>query len=413
MKHMNPIRVTHILGAILSLLAVVSAMTVAQTVAPVGPVVEVPRVSFLTIEVDACPPVPDAVGQCPYPTLVVDSYELLVDEVLPDRTVTREIIRVDESTALEGCNHDFRHLLSDADRALLTHHNANPRLRITVTCANLMETFELPIRGQESEELLWSEIETAFVYASVRVHTNVPMPKITNIRFDPSPPATLGFNDRVTFTFDYTTTEPGGVYIWGTPFTDGHQSGGLAQHGSVLHPTGQGSLNGWFTIRFGAKTVDQVRFQMVDADRNVLYETMVNVDYAFGEAVDPVEPTGRVELVSVDPPLGSDLSMAEGVTFTVVVDYELAGVEGAEVFAYLELDCGTGMQIGSREVAAGAGVTSIVRRINLERARQWVEDRPNYEGILYLSVLIGYWDELGHRRILHRDSLLGPYDVER
>ncbi len=104
---------------------------------------------------------------------------------------------------------------------------------------------------------------------------------ITDIRFDPPSPATLEFNDRVTFTFDYTTTEPGGVYIWGTPFTGGSLPGGSAMHGSVLHPTGEGSLSGWFTIRDGAKTVDQVRFQMVDADRNVLYEAFIDVSYTY------------------------------------------------------------------------------------------------------------------------------------
>ncbi len=281
MKSLKSARANHTLGAVLSALAVVSVMTVAQTVGPVGPVVEVPRVSFLSIEVDACPPFPDAVAQCPYPTLVVDSYAVLIDTELLGRTFTRELISVDESTALEGCDHVFRHLLSDADRALLTHHNANPRLRITVSCADRTEAFELPIRGPDSEKHLWSEIHSLFVYASVRVHTNFPMPLITNIKFDPPSPATLGFNDRVTFTFDYTTTEPGGVYIWGTPFTGESLPGGSAMHGSVLHPAGQGSLSGWFTIREGAKTVDRVRFQMTDADRNVLYEAFVDVSYTY------------------------------------------------------------------------------------------------------------------------------------
>ncbi len=281
MKRMLLARATQTLGAVLCTLVVFSVTTFSQAIGPVGPEIEFPRPSFLTIEVDQCPPVPDAVQQCPYPTLVVDSYAVLIDAVLLGRTVARELIKVEESTALEECDQVFRHLLSDDDRELLTHHNANPRLRITVSCGDLTETFEVPIRSTSSEKYLWSQIQRPFVYASVRVRTTFPMPLITNIRFDPPSPATLGFNDRVTFTFDYTTTEPGGVYIWGRAFTGGNISRGSAGPGSVLHPTGEGSLSGWFTIRDGAKTVDQVRFQMTDADYNVLYEVLVDVSYTY------------------------------------------------------------------------------------------------------------------------------------
>ncbi len=140
---------------------------------------------------------------------------------------------------------------------------------------------------------------------------------IINITFDPPLPATLGFNDRVSFTFDYTTTEPGGVYIWGTPFTGGRQSGGLAQHGSVLHPTGEGSLSGWFTIREGAQTVDQVRFQMTDADRNVLYEAFVDVQYTFGVTIDEsgtitVQPGDSIQEAIDAAPEGAVIYLAEG-----------------------------------------------------------------------------------------------------
>jgi hypothetical protein len=133
----------------------------------------------------------------------------------------------------------------------------------------------------------WSAVLPAganmMIRAVVSVERGYPlaMHSITNIRFDPPSPATLEFNDRVTFTFDYTTTEPGGVYIWGTPFTGGSLPGGSAMHGSVLHPMGEGSLSGFFTITAGAKTVDQVRFRMTDADRNVLYEALVDVSYTY------------------------------------------------------------------------------------------------------------------------------------
>ncbi len=290
MKHKQLARANQILGAVLSVLAVISVTTFSQAIRPIGPEIAVPRPSILTIELDVCEYAGDAVLPCG--ALVVESYAVLVDTELLDRTVTRKLIEVDESTApLEHpCTHVFQHVLSDADKALLTHHNANPRLRITVSTLGRpdlpsTETFEfsiptVPPRYGNYKYYMVPSVRGC-IYASVSVRTNFPMPQITNIRFNPRSPATLGFNDQVTFTFDYTTTEPGGVYIWGTPFTGGRQSGGLAQHGSVVHPTGEGSLSGWFTIRSGEKTVDQVRFQITDTDRNVLYEAFVDVSYTY------------------------------------------------------------------------------------------------------------------------------------
>ena len=110
---------------------------------------------------------------------------------------------------------------------------------------------------------------------------------ISNIQLDPPSPATLATN-RVEVTFDYTTTESGGVRIFASPYTDGSLTPNYAYSGSPLYPTGQGKGEGYFMIQsaevtFDQVTVDQLRFRMLSADQSrvLLYESFISVDYYF------------------------------------------------------------------------------------------------------------------------------------
>jgi hypothetical protein len=103
---------------------------------------------------------------------------------------------------------------------------------------------------------------------------------IDNIRFSPTSPASLNFEDKVKIKFDYSSSQK--VYIFARPMTKGSTTPNYAAHPSKLYPQGSGKGDGFFTIKKGAVTVDQVRFQMYDKSKtNVLYEKFVTVKYNF------------------------------------------------------------------------------------------------------------------------------------
>ena len=109
---------------------------------------------------------------------------------------------------------------------------------------------------------------------------------ISNIVFDPISPDTLEFDEYVNFTFDYSTTNPGNVQIWGRPMTEGSLSPNWGGHGSLQHSPPTGSASGFIRIRDNgqaeAQHVDQVRFRMVCVDTSdTLLEIYVDVDYTY------------------------------------------------------------------------------------------------------------------------------------
>jgi hypothetical protein len=93
---------------------------------------------------------------------------------------------------------------------------------------------------------------------------------IRNIAYVPRPPAVLDNNESVDVTFDYVTTEAGGVRLFLTPLTDGVSSPGAGMSGSGLYPVGSGSGSGSFTITAGQVVVDQVRHRMRNDDQSVI-----------------------------------------------------------------------------------------------------------------------------------------------
>ena len=128
------------------------------------------------------------------------------------------------------------------------------------------------------------------------------------VSLSPDSPSTLFVGERVEFTFNYITSEAAGVRIFGRPFTSGSPTPGYAAHGSPLHATGEGSSNGYFTIQENSQHVDQIRFQMWDADQsNLLYEFFVDVDYQYLANI--------VVLDNLEPGTNSTLVEGERVNF--------------------------------------------------------------------------------------------------
>jgi hypothetical protein len=108
---------------------------------------------------------------------------------------------------------------------------------------------------------------------------------VTQITLTTPTPNVLQLNDQVTFSFNYNTTEAGGVRIFMRPFTNGALTPNYGAHGSGVYPVGSGSGSGFFTITSGNAVVDQIRIQMLNASQTtVLYEGFIPVHYRFTSA---------------------------------------------------------------------------------------------------------------------------------
>ncbi len=126
---------------------------------------------------------------------------------------------------------------------------------------------------------------------------------IRNIAYVPRPPAVLDNGEHVDMTFDYVTTEAGGVRLFVAPLTDGVTSPGAGMSASALYPVGSGSGDAFFTITAGQVVVDQVRHRMRNADQSViLLEFARDGLFFFGG---PGFVTGAPEPIELPAPLAT------------------------------------------------------------------------------------------------------------
>ncbi len=147
---------------------------------------------------------------------------------------------------------------------------------------------------------------------------------ITNVQISPTSATSLQHNQNVNISFDYRTSQAGGVRIFPRPLSGSSLSAGYAASGSPLYATGSGSGTGFFTITSGNVEVDGVRFQMYDANQTtLLQEFVVPVKYKFsahsisGIVVTPSVPDGLV------------LNANASVTF----NYRTSAAGGVRIFA--------------------------------------------------------------------------------
>jgi hypothetical protein len=105
---------------------------------------------------------------------------------------------------------------------------------------------------------------------------------VTDIVLESDTPNIVAFGQNVTVSFNYTTTEAGGVRIFARPFTGGALTPNYAASGSPLYPVGSGVGSGTFTITSGKVTVDKIRFQIWNADQTtLLFKAFIPVNYQF------------------------------------------------------------------------------------------------------------------------------------
>ncbi len=147
---------------------------------------------------------------------------------------------------------------------------------------------------------------------------------ISNIQLSPSSPASLAFNANVNVTFDYATEEAGGVRIFARPITNGSLTLNYSASGSPIYPAGSGSGSGNFNITSGEVVVDEIRFQMWDANQTtLLLEFFVPVDYHFS--------THSISNITLLPPSPAFFTFNQNVNLTF--DYTTDESAGVRIFA--------------------------------------------------------------------------------
>ncbi len=102
---------------------------------------------------------------------------------------------------------------------------------------------------------------------------------ISNVVFTPTSPDTIHTVDTLKFTFDY--VKPfGDVKIFARPMQDGEVKLGSTSKTVITYKDDTGS--GWDYISFAdVASFDQVRFQIKSTLNQMLYETIIDVDYTF------------------------------------------------------------------------------------------------------------------------------------
>jgi hypothetical protein len=105
---------------------------------------------------------------------------------------------------------------------------------------------------------------------------------IYNIRFNPKPEAALQWNQNVDITFDYKTSEAGGIKVFAHPMSSDSLAANYSVSNSPLYRS-SGTGNQSFTITSGKVFVDKVRFQVYNANQTLLIlEFCVPVKFYFG-----------------------------------------------------------------------------------------------------------------------------------
>ena len=132
---------------------------------------------------------------------------------------------------------------------------------------------------------MWNANQTKKLFQAVvpvSYQYKAPANIVNSIKLVPATPNILKFGENVSLTFNYTTNQVGGVYIWARPFSGGALTPNYAASGSPLYPVGSGASDGFFTILDVPATVDQIRFQMWDSTQTtLLFERKIPVSYQF------------------------------------------------------------------------------------------------------------------------------------
>ena len=171
---------------------------------------------------------------------------------------------------------------------------------------------------------------------------------VNGIVVDHSSPSWLLNGDHVTIDFAYQTDEAGGVRISARPYTDGALSPGYGASGVGLSPVGTGTSSQSFTFGSVSADVDEIRFQMWNADLStLLLEFFVPVDLHWG----PHAFTN----VTIDTP--SPWCLAHEQRVTVEFDFATTDPAGVHVWAFAGREDQSQVLWQSYTASSGAAVS--------------------------------------------------------
>lgn len=113
--------------------------------------------------------------------------------------------------------------------------------------------------------------------------TAVALNQVFNATFNPGSPASMTANSRVNITFQYSTSDPGGVRIWFQPYTgSAYATNGFYGPSDVYPAAINGNGVTYIGISSGAVTVDRLKVIMrSEAQGITLYETYIPVNYQY------------------------------------------------------------------------------------------------------------------------------------
>jgi len=201
---------------------------------------------------------------------------------------------------------------------------------------------------------------------------------VNDIVMSYSSPSWIRHGDDLDIQFAYQTDEPGGVRISARPFTDGVLTPGYGASGSVLSPVGNGSGSQNFTFNGSSPHVDEVRFQMYNADNSILLlEFFVPVDLhwessGFGNiSMTPASPG----CLAWDHPVSVEFDYASSDpsgawVWAFALDENQDWISGqADQFTVLIPDSGHSTRQISLEPAAGQGEVAFVQLLMFDATR--------------------------------------------
>jgi hypothetical protein len=149
---------------------------------------------------------------------------------------------------------------------------------------------------------------------------------VTQVSLSPRTPNVLKDHQIVTISFNYNTTEAGGVRIFARPYSGSVPTPNYGASGSPLYPVGTGTGSQNFTITGGNATVNRIRFQMWNAGQTtLLYDVFIPVSYQFTNVTNNV--------VSHIGPTRTPNVLKFGQKVSISFNYHTTRAGGVRIFA--------------------------------------------------------------------------------
>jgi hypothetical protein len=113
---------------------------------------------------------------------------------------------------------------------------------------------------------------------------------VSDLSIAPPTPNIRPYEQKVTVSYKYRTTDTAGVKIFISPFSQGKATpNSFTNSVPTPLPSGEGNSSSWFYVKNQPATVDQLRIQMYTADQSaLLFEAFIPVHFEYQSATDVI-----------------------------------------------------------------------------------------------------------------------------